>query len=248
MPAGWEGREPFLNELERVLARVPPRRAYYPGAAERWQTLTAGHGSARRVGDAGAGELPWALITDLNPDDDAEPLFHAEPFCSIISEVGVGGDGGDAGDDPARFLDAAVDFVNNKLWGTLAATLIVPGSVARDPVAAQAVEQAISRLRYGTVGVNIFPGASFALGTPPWGGYPGASRTDIQSGRGWVHNARMLEGIEKVVIRSPLTRFPKPVYFSSHRRANEAARRLVALDMNGSWAQVPGLVLAALRG
>ncbi len=248
MPAGWGGREPFLRELERVLADVPPRRAYYPGAHERWHKLTAGHGSLRCVGDAGPSELPWALITDLDPENDAEPLFHTEPFCSIISEVGVGAVGGDAGSDPVSFLDAAVDFVNNRLWGTLAATLIVPKSLERDPAATQAVERAISRLRYGTVGVNIPPAASFVLGTTPWGGYPGSSRADIQSGLGWVHNARMLEGIEKVVIRAPFTRAPKPIYFSSHRRTHEAARRLVALDMNGSWAQVPGLVLAALRG
>ena len=244
MPKGWEGREPFVRELERVLEEVPPRRAYYPGAHERWHALTAGRGSLRCVGDAGAHELPWALITDLDPANEAEPLFHTEPFCSIISEVSVG----EGSDDPAAFLDAAVDFVNNKLWGTLAATLIVPKSLEREPAAAQAVERAISRLRYGTVGVNIPPAASFLLGTTPWGGYPGSPRTDIQSGSGWVHNARMLEGVEKVVLRAPLTRAPKPIYFSSHRRTHEAGRRLVALDMNGSWAQVPGVVWAALRG
>jgi len=248
MPKGWEGRDLFMRELERVLAEVAPRRAYYPGAHERWHKLTAGHDSVRRVGDAGPDELPWTLITDLDPENDAEPLFHTEPFCSIISEVAIGGVGSDSGNDPASFLDAAVDFVNNKLWGTLAATLIVPTSLARDPAVAQAVEQAIANLRYGTVGVNVPPGASFGLGTPPWGGYPGSTRTDIQSGRGWVHNARMLEGIEKVVIRAPLTRFPKPIYFPSHRRAHQAARRLVPLDRNGSWAHVPGLVWAALRG
>ena len=96
--------------------------------------------------------------------------------------------------------------------------------------------------------MNVLPGASFALGTTAWGGYPGSTRADIQSGRGWVHNSLMLEGIEKVVIRSPLTRSPKPVYFSSHRRTHEVARRLTFLEARYSWAQVPGLVLAALRG
>jgi hypothetical protein len=58
----------------------------------------------------------------------------------------------------------------------------------------------------------------------------------------------MLEGIEKVVIRSPLTRIPKPVYFNSHTRTHEVARRLTYLDASYGWAHVPGLVLAGLRG
>jgi aldehyde dehydrogenase (NAD(P)+) len=242
MPKGWEGRTPFLRELERVLSDVPPRRAYYPGAPERWSALTAGRGSLRCVGEATEFELPWAMITDLDPDDAADPLFHTEPFCSVVSEVAVGTE------EPASFLAAAVDFVNNKLWGTLAATLIVPRNVARDPAGSRAIEQAVSDLRYGTVGVNVPPVASFALGTTPWGGYPGSTPADIQSGRGWVHNSLMLEGIEKVVIRSPLTRSPKPVYFNSNRRTHDVARRLTFLEARYSWTQVPGLVLASLRG
>jgi hypothetical protein len=58
----------------------------------------------------------------------------------------------------------------------------------------------------------------------------------------------MLEGTEKVVIRSPLTRSPKPPYFSSHRRMDEVAHRLTYLEGHYSWAQVPGLVWAGLRG
>ena len=109
-----------------------------------------------------------------------------------------------------------------------------------------AVERAITRLRYGTVAVNGYSGNSFVFASPPWGGYPGAGLDDIQSGRGFVHNTSMLEGIEKVVMRCPLTAFPKPVYFPSHRTAHTVMRRLVAMDQNASWAKVPGIVLAAI--
>ena len=57
----------------------------------------------------------------------------------------------------------------------------------------------------------------------------------------------MREGVEKVVMRCPLTAFPKPSYFPSHRTAHTVMRRLVAMEQNASWGKVPGIVLAAMR-
>jgi hypothetical protein len=62
------------------------------------------------------------------------------------------------------------------------------------------------------VAINGFPGLSFVFASPPWGAYPGSTQDNIQSGSGFVHNATMLKGIEKVVMRCPLTAFPKPAY------------------------------------
>lgn len=116
-----------------------------------------------------------------------------------------------------------------------------------DPVIAAAVEEAIARLRYGTVALNAFPGVSYALASPPWGGYPGSVAEDIQSGRGWVHNTSMIEGIEKVVFRHPLTTFPKPPYFPNRRKFHTLMRRVAALEGSRSWSRVPGVVFAALQ-
>ena len=96
----------------------------------------------------------------------------------------------------------------------------------KDPRIAEAAERAIARLRYGTVGVNSWAGFAFAYASPPWGGYPGSEPADIQSGTGWVHNTSMLEGIEKAVLRHPLTIMPKPATFPSHRTAHTVLRRL----------------------
>ncbi|MGH8744484.1 MAG: hypothetical protein ACREUY_09430, partial [Burkholderiales bacterium] len=112
----------------------------------------------------------------------------------------------------------------------------------------EAVERAIARLRYGTVAINGFPGMSFVTASAPWGAYPGSTLQDIQSGRGFVHNTAMLEGVEKVVMRAPLTAFPKPGWFPSHRTADKVMRRIVAMEENASWAKVPGIVMNAMRG
>ena len=58
----------------------------------------------------------------------------------------------------------------------------------------------------------------------------------------------MLEGIEKAVIRAPLTVFPKPGWFPSHKTAQITTRRIVEMEEHASWGKVPGIVWAAMQG
>jgi hypothetical protein len=242
MPKAWDQRRSLLATLERVLERVPPRKAYYPGAEERWHKLTVGRDQVRTIGAPAKGELPWTILAGLDAADAAEPAFTTEPFCSILSETEVGSA------DPVEFLDRAVDFANNRLWGTLSADIVVHPKSLKAPRVAEALERAISRLRYGAVTVNSWSGFIFAFGSPPWGAHPGSSPADIQSGNSWVHNTPMLEGIEKAVLRHPLTLVPKPATFPSHRTAHTLMERLTALEERASWSKVPGVVAAAMRG
>ncbi len=240
VPKGWEKRGRFLDILADVLESVPPQKAYYPGAAERYTAFTSGSRNMRSIGQPVEGALPWTIVSELDPDSD-DALFSRESFCPVLGETAVGSV------DMLDFLDRAVDFANGKLWGTLSATLVVHPKATKDRRISEAVERAIARLRYGTVCVNAFPGMAFAFGGP-WGGYPGATAQDIQSGQGWVHNTAMLEGIEKVVARFPFMSFPKPAYFPSHRTVHTLMRRMTAMEEKGGWAKVPGIVFAAMRG
>lgn len=241
-PKSWGGSEKFLRGMQEVCAATPLRQAYYPGAEDRWQVLTRGRAQITRLGTPASSDLPWTFITGLDPNERDEPLYSQEPFCAVLSEVQLGSA------DPIEFLDKAVEFANNKLWGTLTATLVVHPKSLKDPVIGKAIEKAIAKLRYGIVTFNAFTGMPFGFASAPWGAYPGATLDNIQSGRGFVHNTAMLEGIEKVVMRAPLTTFPKPVYFPSHRTANKVMRHIVAMEENASWAKVPSIVFAAMRG
>lgn len=239
-PKGWN--VDFMQQVQEVCAGIAPRQAYYPGAASRWRDLVTGRQLVKHRGQPQGDALPWTFIRGLQADAAHERLFREEPFCAILSEVQLGSP------DPLRFLEEAVDFVNQRLWGTLCATLIVHPKLMREPLTAAAVERAISRLRYGTVAVNTFPGLSFVFASAPWGAYPGAAPDDIQSGTGFVHNTAMLEGIEKAVIRAPLTVFPKPAFLPGHKTAHTVTERIVAMEENASWARVPGIIGAAMRG
>ena len=242
MPKNWDGTAKFIKALQEVCAEIEPRSAYYPGAEDRWQAIAKNHANATHIGKPQSGELAWSYITDLNPDDSNEVLFKEEPFCSVIAAVQVGSG------NPVEFLQAATDFVNNRLWGTLNATVIVHPKTLKDVNTNAAFERAIDQLKYGAITVNTFIGILFLAGSAPWGAYPGSTPNDIQSGNGFVHNTSMLEGIEKVVMRAPLFAFPKPAWFNSHKKAKTVTKRLLAMEENASWAKVPGIVFAAMRG
>jgi aldehyde dehydrogenase (NAD(P)+) len=241
-PKAWGQRPALLDAVERILGTVPLRKAYYPGAEERWQRLTGGRRGVRNVGTPGQGELPWTILAGLESADAGDPAYTTEPFCSVLSETEVGSD------DPVEFLDRAVDFANNRLWGSLSADIVVHPKSLKDPRVAEALERAIGRLRYGAVTVNSWTGFVFSFASPPWGAYPGSTPADIQSGNAWVHNTPMLEGIEKAVLRHPLTIMPKPAVFPSHRTAHTLMERLTALEERASWSRVPGVVATAMRG
>jgi hypothetical protein len=242
LPRGWSRREAFLGQLDRVLSTTPAKTAWYPGAPERYRRMVEGrHGV--RTSAAGPGQLPWALVPGLDPAGD-EPFFRTEAFCAILGETAV------ASEDPLEFLDEAVRFANDRLWGTLSASIVAPEAALRDRTLRAAIERAVGRLRYGTVAVNCWPAYGFVFGTTPWGGYPGQPLHDVRSGRGFVHNTLLLdpEQIEKTVLWHPTVHPLKPAYFPSHRSIARMGRGLVELEARRRWTALPGIVAAAVRG
>jgi aldehyde dehydrogenase (NAD(P)+) len=222
------------------MALAPARRAYYPGSAERYRALVDGRAALRRASAAAGDVVPFTLVEGLDPSSE-DPAFASEFFCGAMCETSV------AGEDPVEFLERAVDFANERLWGTLTAHLVVHPRTLSDPALRKAVDRAIRRLRYGSVTVNSWAAWAFAAGTVPWGAFPGATLEDVQSGRGFVHNTRMLEGVEKSVVWHPATHFLKPPFFPSHRTTHVMGRSLVDLEAGKSVLALPRLLAAAAR-
>jgi len=237
--SGWAQRDRFMALVRQGLAAAPSRHAYYPGAGERYAALTAGR-KVETFGEARDGVLPWTLISDVDPRRPDEPLFTTEPFCSIISHTELG----EA--EPAAFLGAMTSFCNDRLWGTLNATLIIDPRTEK--AVGPALDRAILDLRYGTVAINVWPAVSFGTVSPPWGGHPSATLENIQSGLGWSHNSYMLEGVEKSVLRTPITLWPKPAWFFDNRATHQIAERITHFEIAPGALKLPGLTAAALRG
>lgn len=241
--AHWPGRQKLLDAIRDQLRAAPARHPYYPGAEERWGRFVEAHPEAERFGGEGPGCVPWTLIPNLSADADEEIAFTTESFNGVFGEVALQA-------SPADYVAEAVRFCNERLWGTLAATLIVHPKSLRDRATSDAVETAVAELRYGTVAVNHWGALGFVLGSTPWGAYPGHPMDDIQSGNGFVHNSYLLDSadIEKTVVRGPFRTPMKPPWFVTNRSAAVIGERFARLNAHPSWAALPGLVGASLRG
>lgn len=62
------------------------------------------------------------------------------------------------------------------------------------------------------------------------------------------HNTCLLDRPQKTVLRPPLTMFPKPSWFSTHRRPEPLAWKLCELYCRPSLWRLPGIFNQALRG
>jgi hypothetical protein len=228
--------------VKEQLSRTPPRKAYYPGAEERFLEFRRQYPKSEVVGQDAEGAVPWTVIPRL--DENEYALTH-EAFCGVVAEVEL--DAPDyVGSSAARFLARAVEFVNEKCWGTLSCCVLIhPDTEAAN---GEAFARAIRDLRYGGIGINAWPGAIYGLVSPTWGAFPGHNPASIGSGMGVVHNAWLFDHPEKSVLRMPFRIRPTPAWFSDHRNLLELGRRLVHFEAKPSWRGFFRVARAALKG
>ncbi len=211
----WPQRREFLRLLQQNLQSIPKRPAYYPGALERYRRFTQ-----TNIDPDDSGCLPYRLLESQSIDQN--PLvFQEESFTCVCVETPL------ASQTASEFLDEAVALCNLRLPGTLCASVSFPKLFVEQK--RRIISKALGTLRYGCVSVNQWSALAYSLLTPPWGGAPGASLEDAQSGIGQVHNTYLLERVEKTVLYGPLVNFPKPVWFPGHRNALRVGRELIGL-------------------
>jgi len=61
------------------------------------------------------------------------------------------------------------------------------------------LDRLVAQMKYGIVGINIYPVFSYPYAQLRWGAFPG--KTD--SGSGFIGNTRLYNNLEKAVLRVP---------------------------------------------
>jgi hypothetical protein len=228
----WSQKKQFLDLLDSILAATPARYAYYPGAADRFNRFNGEPPANRDF-------LPWTLKRDINPK--ATPhLVKEESFTCVCGELTLDSK------NEEEFLGQVQDIFNQDIWGTLAASLTIPTAFRHKH--AGLLDETLRKLRYGTIGINQWTAISFALMSPPWGGFPGANLGNVQSGIGFVHNTFLLNRPEKTILTAPLRMHPKPIWYSTHRQPEKVSWDLLDLYINPSALRLPKLLWHAVTG
>ena len=247
LPEDWAQRDAFLDEVRSTLATLPGREPYYPGATDRVEAVRDHLG-------AGDADATHTTVAEVGAED--RYAFETEFFANALAVTDL--PGGGPGENPADWFDRAVDAANERFVGTLGVTILVhPRTLA---AMGDRFWDAIARLRYGTIGVNVWSGVGYFVAGAAWGAFPGHDRVDIQSGIGTVHNAYLFDQPQKTVVRGPFAPFPrslllgethaapKPVWFVTNTEAETAMQRMMRFSASPSPFKLPGIFAAALRG
>ncbi|MGB5695713.1 MAG: aldehyde dehydrogenase family protein [Polyangiales bacterium] len=238
----WDKREALLDSLRKALRDAADRKPYYPGAEQRQKMFIEHHPEAEQFGARGEGRVPWTLIPHLDPNQTDDICFNTESWCGQTSEVAL------STDTVVDYIDAAVDFCNEHVWGTLSASIFVHPKSLKDPAIAKAIDRAIANLRYGTIAVNHWTALSYGLVAPTWGAFPGHSVEDIRSGRGVVHNTYMFDRPQKSVMWGPFRVFPRPLWFIDNDKSVAVGRKMTYFYADPSLARLPGILWSGLFG
>jgi acyl-CoA reductase-like NAD-dependent aldehyde dehydrogenase len=242
----WPLADKLVAEVGKVMRDAEPRPTYYPRSDEK--TAEACNGMSAEFLN---GDRSRVLIPDVDPRSQAS-ILRDEVFAGVIGVVWL------AGKTPQEFLRNAVDFSNDVLPGTLGAVVVIDPKTRKQNAAA--FDEAISSLRYGAIGVNVWSGVAFGLGYTSWGAFPGNTPQHIGSGTGVVHNAFLLPRPQKAVVEIPfrpsprsilngeVTLSPKPVFFTTNKTAQTTIRRLAKFLVTGNPIALPGIFASALRG
>jgi hypothetical protein len=234
----WPQRTGLMNAIKHELGQYPTRKAYYPGAFEIHTDFVTTHPDALLFGNAIDDHLPWTILPEVDPGKTDDICFKREAFGGLSAELSL------EARTIENYLDHAVNFVNNTLWGSLCAILIVHPKSLEQPAIAEAIDRAIAGLRYGTVSVNMLAFYSTYFMVCPWGAIPGHDIYNIQSGRGKNFNFLMLDSVEKVVVKAPFKRID-PLTIHS-KRAHVFAKKLAAFEASPSWLKLANLMVAAV--
>jgi aldehyde dehydrogenase (NAD(P)+) len=244
---GWDQTDALLAEVERVVAEMPERGLYYPGAEARLAAFAAGSDAVRTLTRRGG--ATW-LISDHDPSSDAD--VGDEVFGPAMTVVRLPGSGSD-------FLGAAIAYANEQLHGTLGANVLIDPKT-QAAIGDAAFDQHLADLRYGGIAVNAWTGLNFLMPRCTWGAFPGHTLEDVQSGIGVVHNTFLFDRPERTVVRAPfrpfprtvahggLTLLPRPPWFVTNRRGEALGRLLTEFQHSPGWLKIPGVFLQALQG
>ena len=244
LPESWNLSNDLLEEVKSTISSTKLREPYYPGANDRHDAVKQTYGNCEQIDKNGS--FSRLLVTDLDYKSSNEYLFNNEVFVGALAQTFL------PGESPKDYLLNTIKFCNEKLWGTLGANIIIHPKTIKQ--LGPDLENIISELKYGSIGINTWCAMAFLTAECTWGAFPGHTANDIQSGNGVVHNTRLFDKPEKTVVYAPFSpfprnllkgemhMFPKPPWFITNKQAQNVSREVYIFSSKAKPASFARLV------
>jgi acyl-CoA reductase-like NAD-dependent aldehyde dehydrogenase len=236
----WPQKDLFLNRLRHYLSEAPTEVCYYPGGMKNYEKFRMNYPQAQILG-----QKKKYFDKQLNPlfipevEDDSLALKE-EAFTMVLAQTSIKGTGGDS----LKFLNKAVQFCNEKVFGDLGCSVIVDPRTARK--IGSGIDDCIAKLEYGIIGVNVWCGMIAIFPQLTWGAFPGNTAWNIESGVGQLSNSYMFDQIEKSVLWTPMM---SPIHLENAKPRNlKAIQQMAYYVIKPSWMRLLKLWGTAIFG
>jgi acyl-CoA reductase-like NAD-dependent aldehyde dehydrogenase len=234
----WPQREMFLKELENALEiDTPAVGSYYPGSQEKVaafreqypdaDVLKPEHGKFKNT--------DFLFIPGVEEDGYA---IKNEAFTQILSEVAL-----DTPPDADSFLPKAVEFCNTKLLGTLGSSILIDDETLENHKST--LEQAVTDMKYGAVGVNTMPPFIWLNPYLTWGGNEEGGA--FVSGVGNFGNVLNFENVEKSIAYSNFMSQGHMI-IENKKSYHHLLEHMSVYSVEPTWMHLSGLATSALAG
>jgi len=250
LSADWPQREQFLSELRAAYDRAPARPVWYPGSTAKLERARESYPDAM----ASAGGTRLLIETSAADAGDLESTEYFAPVLGVVTLRGTG----------QEFLDDAIAHANERLVGTLGANVLIDPET--HAALGEGFERSLADLRYGTIAVGAWTAFGFLTPTATWGAFPGGTIDEAPSGIGVVHNAFLLDHVERTIVRGPFRPFPRsiasvlrarrlsewsvlptPPWFVSSRTGAAVSEGFTRFRIDGNWARMAVTLARAFR-
>jgi len=219
---------------------------FYPGvnkAYEQHKAALGGDVTAVQTADMGFdSKSPLIFKAGVSADPSADILaLKNESFAPILIEVPIESEA-----TFASFLPAAVDFAHDRCWGSLTCTIVVDDhTMARNQ---EALNRIVDGMKFGAIGINLPPALANIFPVLTWGGFPGHTQRDVQSGIGILGNFCCYENVEKSVMTGRFYNMLQLTNAGSPQYQARRLRRLCEVFLHMSYWRVAKFAAAHFIG
>ncbi|MFI3246364.1 MAG: hypothetical protein R3Y10_07730 [Ferrimonas sp.] len=185
----WPQRGEFLAALTQAFEQEPVLGSYYPSSDATWQCFADAYPVAQVFHEALPQSRRSMLISAMASDSYGT---QRQVFAPILAEVTL-----DVAADAGEFLPAAVQYCNQKLYGSLAATIVIDEATQAQHLSQ--LDQCILGLHYGAVGINSLPLTMRWNPYLNWGQYASTSNL-LADSQPYVGNALGFARVSKSIL------------------------------------------------